>query len=212
MNTQITKTETQLPATAVDPYAAYGAAIASQTAPFLKFVKGEFKFGTDDEVLPLGTTMVPNMAELKAGYLKWRDSEVVEDKMRLVVEAAAPQREDCGDADRNDWPTDPNGVAVDPWQETTTLPMKCLETGQEFIFTTGSHGGRGAVGKLCTSYGIQRAKRQGELPIIELGATSYRHKTYGEVHVPVFKITGWQSEAKLIAGEASADFDDSVPF
>jgi hypothetical protein len=153
------------------------------------------------------------MDELKAGYIKWRDSEPVDEKMSRVVEGSTPTREDCGDLDKTTWPADPNGVAVDPWQATNTLPMRCPETGQEFVFTTGSQGGIGAVGKLSMSYGRQRHGHDGELPLIELGASSYRHKTYGEVHVPSFKIVGWLSEVGLISGTPDiTELDDEIPF
>ena len=68
----LVKAETHVPATQGDPYAAYGATVGTDT-PFLKFVKGQFKYGADDEVLPLGTQLVPNMGELKSGFIKWKD-------------------------------------------------------------------------------------------------------------------------------------------
>ncbi len=209
--------EAQVPATQGDPYTAYGRTVGTDT-PFLKFVKGEFKFGVDDEVLPIGTRLVPHMAELKAGYIKWKDGVPEDETMvRIADGKPIPQREDLGDNDRKAWETDPNGTPQDPWQVCNTLPMKDPETGLEFIFTTGSRGGVGAVGKLSTAYGRQRHKRGDKLPVIEIGADSYRHKTYGDVSYPTFKIVGWQSEAELIAGENGGDnldevLDDEVPF
>ncbi len=214
---ELAKTETQVPATQVDPYAAYGRAVGADT-PFLKFVKGQFKFGVDDEVLPLGTKLVPHMAELKAGYIKWKDGTPEEETMvRIADGKPIPQREDLGDDDRDTWETDPNGTPQDPWQVCNVLPMKDPETGQEFVFTTGSRGGIGAVGKLSTAYGRQRHKLADKLPVIEIGADSYRHKTYGDVSYPTFQIVGWRSEAELMAGETTgvdldAALDDVVPF
>ena len=198
-----------------DPFASYGYAVETGT-PFLKFIKGVYQFGTDNEVLPLGTRLVPNMAELKAGFIKWKDGVPEDETMvRIGNGKPIPQREDLGDDDRDAWETDPNGTPQDPWQVCNTLPMKDPETGQEHIFTTGSRGGIGAVGKLCVAYARQRQK--GKLPIIEIGCDSYRHKTYGDVSYPTFKIVGWQSETKLIAGEKGGDdldevLDDEVPF
>ena len=71
------------------------------------------------------------------------------------------------------------------------------------------------------AYGRQRAKHHGQLPLIELGTGSYRHKIYGEVMFPTFKIVDWQSETSLIAGQAGTDtpgagdapvIDDEIPF
>ena len=215
---EVSKTETQVPATQSDPYAAYGRAVGTDT-PFLKFVKGAYKYGGDDEVLPLGTILVPHMSELKAGYIKWKDGTPDDEAMvRIADGKPIPQREDLGDEDRNEWETDPNGTPQDPWQEMNTLPMKEPETGQEFVFTTGSRGGIGAVGKLCTMYGRQRHKQAGKLPMIEIGSDSYFHKKRSiDIDFPTFKIVEWKSEAELIAGETTgvdldAALDDVVPF
>ena len=214
---ELTKTEHQLPATQGDPYAEYGRTVSSDTA-FLKFVKGEFRFGVDDEVLPLGTRLVPHMAELKAGYIKWKDgAPETETMVRIADGKPITQREDLGDDDRNAWETDPNGTPLDPWQIVNTLPMKDPETGQEFVFTTGSRGGIGAIGKLASGYGRARHKQVDKLPIIEINSDSYRHKTYGDVSFPTFKIVGWETEGALIAGETNnakvdAGLDDEIPF
>ena len=213
----LVKSETHVPAIPGDPYAAYGATVGTDT-PFLKFVKGQFKFGVDDEVLPLGTRLVPHMAELKAGYIKWRDGVPEAEVMVRIAEAEPiPQREGLGDDNRNDWETDSNGAPQDPWQECNTLPMKDPETGQEFVFTTGSRGGIGAIGKLASGYGRARHKQADKLPVIQIGSDSYRHKTYGDVSYPTFKIVEWRSEGALIAGEENgakvdAELDDEIPF
>ena len=214
---EVAKTENQVPAPPGDPYSEYGRTVSSDT-PFLKFVKGEFHFGADDEVLPIGTRLVPHMAELKAGFIKWKDGQPADETtVRVFDGKPIPQREDLGDHDRKEWETDPNGTPQDPWQVINTLPMKDPETGQEFVFTTGSRGGIGAVGKLSTKYGRERHKQSGKLPVIEIGADSYRHKTFGDVPFPTFKIIGWRSEAELVAGETSdtkvdAGLDDEIPF
>ncbi len=210
---EITKRKSQLPTTPTDddPYSAYGRAVASDT-PFLKFIKGEFRYGVDDEVLPIETRLVPNMADLKAGYLKWKNGQPADEVMVRIAEGKPiPQREDLGDEDQSAWETDPNGTSLDPWQEVNTLPMKDPKTEQEFVFTTGSRGGIGAIGKLSIAYGRQRHKQGDKLPIIKIGSDSYRHKTYGEVPFPTFKIVGWQGEAELIAGNVEK-LDDDIPF
>ncbi len=128
-----------------------------------------------------------------------------------------PRHEDLGDDDRNAWETDPNGTPQDPWRECNTLPMKDPGTGQEFVFTTGSRGGIVALGKLSSKFGRQRHKQAGRLPVIEIGADSYRHKAYGDVRYPTFDIVGWESEDALIAVETDDDspadeLSDSIPF
>ena len=215
---EITKSETKLPATAadLDPYAAYGRAVAADATPFLKFVKGEFQFGADNEPLALGTKLVPNMAELKAGFIKWQNSEPINEvTVRISDGEPVPRREDLDSQDESTWEMDSNGIAIDPWGIVNTLPFKSPESGEEFVFTTGSKGGIGALGKLATAYGSHRQKHDGKMPIVQIGAGSYRHKTYGEVHYPVFRIVSWVSEADLMTGksdETEEKLDDEIPF
>ena len=94
--------------------------------------------------------------------------------------------------------------------------MKDPKTGQECVFTTGSRGGIGAGGELASGYGRTRNRQANRLPVFEIGSDSYRHKTYGDVSYPTFRIVEWRSEAGLIAGEANtnlaAELNDSVPF
>ncbi len=53
--------------------------------------------------------------------------------------------------------------------------------------------------------------------MIELGKSSYKHKSYGEVFIPVFHIVGWKSEDELMDGDVDGDdtdaaIDDDIPF
>ncbi len=97
------------------------------------------------------------------------------------------------------------------------MPLKDSASEAEFVFTTSSKGGIKAVGKLCMQYGGERLQNEGKLPVVEIGASSYRHKVYGEVHFPTFRIVEWRSEAELIGGTDSAtaaveDLNDDPPF
>ena len=209
----IAKKKSQLPVTPADddPYSAYGRAVGSDT-PFLKFHKGEYRYGSDGEVLPLGTKLVPHMAELRAGFLKWKNGEPVDEVMVRISEGKSlPQREDMDDQDKNAWELDANGTPIDPWGHTNTLPFKDPKTGIEFVFTTRSIGGIKAIGKLASAFGSQRHKHGDKLPIVTIGSGSYKHPIYGEVHVPALKITGWLGEAELIAGKPE-ELNDDIPF
>ncbi len=201
-----------------DPYASYGAAAAAGGTPFLKFDRGSFKFGMDDDELPLGTRLVANMAEAQIGHFKWRNSEVVDEAMVRLADGIRPaSREDLGDTDESTWEKGAQGNPINPWSFTNTVPLKDPASEAEFVFTTSSKGGIKAVGKLCMQYGGERLQNAGKLPVIEIGASSYRHKVYGEVHFPTFRIVEWRSEAELIGGTDSAtaavdDLNDDPPF
>ena len=80
----LTKPKTQLPALTPDddPYLRTAARVASGSA-FLKYVKGTFVFGIDEDELALGTELVPNMEEIRIGWLKWQGSEVIEERVAV---------------------------------------------------------------------------------------------------------------------------------
>ena len=183
--------------------------------PFLKFVKGEFLHGMDAEVLPLGTRLVPDMARLAVGQIKWGDSgEVLEQRIGLVADYEAVRREDVGDHDEDLWPRDENGKRSDPWSPVRMLPMKNPVTCVEYVFTTSSGGGNQAIVKFTSRWRRQLDDNPGRLPVLEIGADSYPHRTYGKVHYPVFHLVGWETEEDLKNGKerATASFlNDEIP-
>ena len=206
-----------------DPYAGYGAVASASGTPFLKFDRGKFKYGLDDDELPLATRLVPNMPEVMIGWLKWSNGEVVDDALIRLAEGYKPAaRENLGDTDASLWDTDDAGKALDPWTFTNTVPLKQPGPGDEFIFTTSSKGGISAVGKLCTTYGNGRLANEGKMPLVELGTSSYRHKRYGEVHVPVFRVVGWfdvtgggdggEVPERPTRADTEPELDDTIPF
>ena len=190
-----------------DPYAAYGA--ASGGTPFLKFDRGRFKFGQDGDELEIGTRLIANMPEVQVGHLKWKDGAVVDEAMISLGGGYRPaRREELGDTDEALWNTDEDGKPVDPWSFTNIVPFADLD-GQEYTFTTSSRGGVAAVGKLCKVYGQQRLKHEGALPIIELQGSSYPHKRYGEVPIPVFRLVDWHGDTANSA--IDPELDDDLP-
>src|SRR5262245_18785516 len=62
----------------------------------------------------------------------------------------------------------------------------------KYNFKTGTKGGLTCVSKLIRAYGrrVQDKKVPG-LPIVELRADHYRHRTYGKIFFPVMHIVGW---------------------
>ena len=203
-----------LPTAALSNIDAYLEATAAESAQYLQFAKGEWLAGVDEEEVEAGTEMVPNIAGITCGHVKWQDKVVVDEAMTPIVEGLFTPREALGDLDKDLWDVDDDGVPRDPWTRTTKVPLKDPATGEEFIYSTSSRGGIGAVGRLVSA--IRKGQRQGNtgLPVIRLDVDDYKHKTYGKVFVPKFSVVGFKSEAELTGGEADldADLSDSIPF
>jgi hypothetical protein len=191
-----------------------GTEYGSQT--LLKYVKGTW-FIKDDAV-PLGTRYVAFMDEMAVGFIKFIEEAAPEVHLGKVKfgKDQLPKRHDLGDVDQENWQV-VDGKAKDPYQPIMQLPLSPVERiGELVVFSAiGEGGARSAVADLCAIYG--RSPRNGYLPIIEIGTSSYKHKKHGTVHVPVLKLVSWHQPAPVINSDPvpseadyGADFNNEV--
>jgi hypothetical protein len=153
----------------------------------LKFAKGYFRVG-DDEVCA-GGQYVAHVDRLLRGYVKFGGGKSIEQRLGRVAEGfQMPKREELGDTDKAAWERDANGNPRDPWALQYYLPLEDVETGEVLVFVTSSRGGCSAIGNLCNLFA---RNAENGLPIIKLGTSSYRHKTYGRIDIPDFPVVGW---------------------
>jgi hypothetical protein len=187
-----------------DPYAAYGAKVGV-SGVFLSFKAGEYLYGQDDKELPNGTRLAANMAGLRIGWRRWFASTVTDDLTELLADCPhIAQRNTLGDDDPAKWETDTKGEPRDPWQLTNVLELIDGE-GQQYIFSTASKGGIGAIGRLCKQYGKEYRQRPGMVPIVELGKDFYIHKEHGKTYFPMLTIVDWTDENALTIEEAAEE-------
>src|SRR6185503_20383716 len=52
----------------------------------LKFSKGDYLYGQENDELPMGSKLIANMDQLLRGWIKWADNKPAEQVMGLVVE------------------------------------------------------------------------------------------------------------------------------
>jgi hypothetical protein len=195
---QVMKNSTALTPLGADdnPFADYAnAALAGNiTGTLLKFTKGDWLAGKNNEEVPLGTRMVANMNSFSVGWMRWSNGKVTDARMGRVVDRFVPaRRNELGDSDSDLWEVDDNNVPKDPWQFTNNLELADPETSELYTFSTSSNGGRRCCENLCKSYSRERARHPDEWPVVELGVDSYQHsnKAYGRIKVPTLKIVGW---------------------
>lgn len=189
-----------------DPFSSYGAKVGIQ-GTFLTFKNGEFLAGQDQAEVPIGTRLAVNMQGLRVGWRRWFKDELTDDLTELLVDQMPlKQRNELGDLDEKLWDSDDKGNPRDPWQFTNVIEFVSTE-GETYIYSTGSKGGLGAIGKLCKAYGKEYRQRPGQVPVIDLERDSYNHKTYGKTYFPVFNLVDWVDEDALdaIAGEKPAE-------
>ena len=208
-------TDTTLPAApsaAMNYFEQYGstASMTMITGTLIKFSKGDWLMGQEEEEVKEGRKFTCVMDDLQIGWTRWQDNKPTAQHMGKIVEGfTPPRREALGDDDKTLWDTDAQGQERDPWQFTNSVIMRNPGTsGAEetdlFTFSTSSRGGINAVGDLCKAY-VRMAREQGDgYPIVELTSSSYKHPNpeYGRIKKPVFKIVGWEKKVIEAAPKA----------
>ena len=193
-----------------DPFAAYGQEAAAGSGNFLKFSKGEWLLGQNDEEIALGRRLAAAMNELSIGWIRWADGKPVERRMGLLAQGYKPESRDAlGFTDQEEWESDDDGNPKDPWNFTNELPLADPETGEQMTFSASSKGGIGCMGNLCKAYGREYRQRGALVPVIELDRDSYKHVKYGKTYVPVLNIVDWIDNSGIPA-PASADDDTAA--
>jgi hypothetical protein len=202
-------------ATGIDPFAAYGAKNRpTGGANFLSFKNGEWLFGQNDSMLPLGTKLAANMTGLRVGWRKWMNAQVADDRTNLLIEQLPLEpRAALGDLDQQMWELDRDGKARDPWVMTNMIELVDIKTGAAYLYTTSSKGGQNCIGALCEAYSkLGRQRPVGYAPVVELGNDSYTHPAYGKTYVPTLTIIGWLDEnGKPVAEEPSQPAPMAAP-
>jgi hypothetical protein len=181
-------------------------------APMCKFTKqGEFSISDIDNI-PDGTQCIAHANQISLGWQRWEDGKPVERRIGLVADRfVPPPRSELGDTDDQQWELQDDGTRRDPWQFQMTVPITRLNAGGEtYNFTTGSKGGLACVSRLTRAYGRRmQDKKVPGLPIVELKADHYRHRTYGKIFYPVMNIVGWTgADGKPLS--MSDDLNDSI--
>jgi hypothetical protein len=181
-----------------DLFEGYGNAATARSieGTLLRFSKGEFIAGQENEKILIGARFVACMDTLKTGYVYWQSSAPVEERMGLVAEDfQLPKRKELGDLDQGTWERDVEGRPRDPWQLTNHLFLRD-EKGEVYKFSTSSRGGISAIGELCKAYAKHIRQHPNQDPIVELDVGSYPHreKAIGRVKFPIFRVVGFTNK------------------
>jgi len=196
-----------------NPYSQYGEQASQRNivGKLLKFSKGDYTAGENNDEIPVGTELIANMESLAVGWMKWADNKPEEQIMGLVKDAfQPPKRKDLDATDESDWEIDETGKPRDPWQFSNQLVLKVPgEGGQVYTFATSSRGGINAIGELCKIYGKAMRSKPNDFPVIILRVGSYMHsvKAYGRIKFPVFDVKTWASKAEFAEPQGELPID-----
>jgi hypothetical protein len=193
----------------------YGAAasprrIVGDLLLFNKF--GEWVYGRDKTKLPMGTALAACMHTLEVGWVFWEAGHPVDYEMGFLANGFVPKkRNELGDTDQTKWELD-DGEPKDPWQFSNSLVLVDVKTEALYTFSTSTKGGLGAIGELSENYGKHIRQKPDEMPIIELGVSSYVHsnRKYGEIRIPILKRVDWIAIDKLPLIEGAPSIEPAV--
>ena len=193
-----------------NPFLAAAHDTSSGIGKLLKFTKGEYQTG--DNQVPVGTKFIAHVDQISRAWVKFSGTKLVDIKLFKVADGLRlPAREELGETDEALWEPDPRGGRKDPWALQWYLPLSGLKDGEVLTFVTSSQGGIGALGRLCTLYGRRFEAGQRGLPVIELATSSYRHRSFGTVLVPEFKVSHWEGEDHFFPPHDAADDIEFAP-
>lgn len=210
-------------------FTSYGDQVSQRSivGKLLKFSKGDYLAGEDNDEIPHGTRFIALMDDFLVGWIRWEDNKPTNTIMgRLAEGYQPPQRNTLGDDDKNKWEVDETSKEPrDPWQFSNYLLLKMVdhdhkplpEEGEEnehvYTFTASSKGGISAMGVMAKKYGMAMAQHPDEWPVIEIGGSSYPHKNkaFGRIKVPVLKIVGWVPKDNFVLDEIADDDDKPAP-
>jgi hypothetical protein len=179
--------------------------------------EGKFVLPTQGDLeLPEGTELVCHWYAARAGRQRFNGKGQRPDmRIDLIFGGNPPKRDELGDNDPSQWPiSDMTGRPEDPWQEVMMVPLEHIDSGEIYIFQTGSVTGLRAVSNLLRQASRLAAKDADSLPVIKLRVGGFEHRKYGWVKVPAFEFIGKAPKSNIAAAATtvSADLNDEVPW
>jgi len=174
--------------------------IASVGGCILKFDKsGSWVFGPNADETEEGAEWAVNPYSFVHGYIAWGEGAPTGEVMGSMTE------------DLPEVGSVPPGTGNRGWEHQVGVSLKCLtgeDKGMEVRYASSSTGGKRAMQALGLAVAEQIGADQSRpVAIVTLEADSYKHSSYGKVHVPVFDIVRFVG----LDGPVDADAGVSPP-
>ena len=152
--------------------------------PFLRLLKsGVFAYGPENIEPEQGSEWAINPYSLMHGWACWGEGELLDERM-VPSAQPAPAKGELPDLGHS-------------WGQQVSMQLQCLngeDAGTVVLYKGTAIGLRNAVKELINKL-IAQAKADPEniVPVVELEADSYTHKTYGQIFYPVLEVARWVS-------------------
>jgi len=148
---------------------------------------GEWLYGAENTEVEPDATWAVNPEGFMHGFIAWdQDNTSGGPKGERMVPAVQPM------PDVNELP-DVGGE----WGKCISIMLKCMsgeDKGLQLVWKSSSTGGRKAYAALLQDLIAQIGEDPASpVPVVELGMTSYTHKTYGKIFTPELNVVRWMS-------------------
>ena len=159
-----------------------------------------FVYGANDTEVEEGSQWAVNPNAFATGYACWGDGVLLGEAMALVTDEPIMQ---------SNLP-----VHAMPWATQVGIQLVCIsgeDVGVNVKYTATSVGGKKAYTALLDELLAQVQTGSPDIvPIVELDFGSYKHKKYGKVFTPIFKLVEWQSLDAMVTAEDAEEVVDEV--
>lgn len=176
---------------------------------FMKFVKGDYFYGADSTDIEEGSLWAVNPGSFVHGYQAWGDGELLGEEMASMQEAPIVK----SNLPVYSYKHPETGTeATAEWKPLRGFILVCTngEDEREQCFLSGtSLGLKNAVDGLVQEVVDHMGEDPGTpVPIVSLGSDSYKHKKWGVIDFPVFKVVDWATMDATVVPEEDSPEDD----
>jgi hypothetical protein len=159
-------------------------------------------YGADETEVEAGSRWAVNPYSFCHGYIAWGEGSPLAEKMVAISEPLPEQGPVPAGATRG-------------WEYQLGFSMKCVsgeDEGLEVRYAASSTGGKLAMQALGIAVGTQvETDQDNPVAIVTLESDSYKHKKYGKVNTPVFRIVEFVSLDGTKAAGAAAPEPAAAP-
>ena len=205
----MTKEKSGLPANVTAMATALAASVSGAGAQstgdlYAKMTKfGEFVYGADNTEVEEGSHWAVNPTGFQHGFVAWGNAQHGTEGQNVgevMVPATSPMPLESELPD-----------VKGSWSKAVAIQLRCTngeDEGVQILFKSNSLGGRKAYAAVLQAVvGKIQAGEAECVPLVEMNAESYEHKTYGKIFNPVFEIVGWAT----MDGEKAEEPDGTEP-
>jgi hypothetical protein len=169
--------------------------------------QGTFEVTSTGATLNDLTDFRARCAETLYGYTRFNGEGNPPDRaMGQLYAGFKVKRDELGDDDEASWEISQfTGKPRDPWIFQFWVVLENVATNELYTFVTGSVTGTRAVNNLLRHFNRMQETKPGADPIVRLVKSSYHHKTFGDVAIPMFHITGRTAGGEVVPPKSLAE-------